>query len=458
MDDKIFTKIFSVSLKRAFPDWSFNLDEEDLEDTLQDFVYNVIGFSLSQNYNLSEVRAYFDNICRHLNFMENRSLVDAINNYRIKYLELLENHPYTHLFIKVIKRLYSNNYDGSIVTDSSDYNLAGGAQIKHYSDYSEHDSCVDYIIIAKQNIKDGFPLPNIKISSIDEFEEILKNYIECIKQSETFYNIFTLPGNFASISDDLKTMMILEGTIFNASNYELVNVANFFVKYINFITDESFKNMTSVEKMGDIVDDELYVKVRKSTVEYETPYYFSFVLKKHDFELPNVRLGIRKDGEKSTACIVATQSSQVTPRNPEISRYIKDIIPKTPEFRQFNPDHLVSTIIVFGVLKGMGINDIEVIDYMPLRCYKTIKNRNMNEEEANDYMTRVINKNLFTFFKLASIFEGIDIDQKPDGAGITTIYLGDKIDCKSEPLMYLYKMGYEYGKSHKLSDERIIDK
>ena len=141
-----------------------------------------------------------------------------------------------------------------------------------------------------------------------------------------------------------------------------------------------------------------------------------------------------------------------------MSKYIKDNIPRTSTYRLFNPDHLVSIILSFGVLNGMGIKDIEVNDYMPLRCYKTVRDRNMDEDEATRYMTRIINNNINTYFKLMSICEGITINEYPDGINQLSIHLEDVITSDNEFISSLYNMAYEYGQKHKVVDEQIVQK
>jgi hypothetical protein len=440
--DYFFTKIFISSLRNNFPNKKIRVDKriiDKLESALQDFIYNVMGFRFGNNYDLGEVRAYFDNICRHISFNDNESLIDAVKKYQEEYVTLIDNHPYTRLFINVLKRIYSKEYNGKLSASSFEYNITNAGRVLHFD---------DYIIVCRQSRYGEVTLPNIKISSYDRFEEILREYIDSIKESNTFYNTFNNPA-FDVYSEDEKIMMIFEGTIYNASSYEFTNMAGFFTKYAEFISDDSFKDMNHVEKIGEAIDDEVYTMVKKSSVEYETPYYFSFILKNHHLELPNTRIGIRYDGDKKVACIMATQSSQITPQNREVSEYIKDNIPRTSKYRQYNPDHLVSLILTFGVLNGMGIKDIEVVDYMPLRCYKTVKDRHMNEDEASYYMMRIVNKNIFTYYKLITICNGIDVREIPDGLRQLSIHLDDTITCESEFITSLYNMAYEYGLKHR---------
>lgn len=441
-----FSRIFITAFNDWFPKKRINYSKENLEElesTLNDFIVNVIGFRFSQKYNLSEVRAYFDNICRHLDFNRSLSLVDAIKKYGEDYLKLIDEHYYMKLFIDVIKAMYSSEYDGKMVIDKNNFNSMDAVKVLHFK---------DLIIISKKERQGELPMPSIKINNFDRFDEILKNYIEIIKGTDTYYNIFSNPS-FDSFTEEEKIKMIFEGTIFNACSYEFASIEKFFDKYCEFVLDDSFHDMHKVTKIGEEFDDEVYFAVKRSSISYETPYYFSFMLKDHRLELPNTRLAIRntEKGEKK-AYIMATQSSQITPNNPEVSEYIKRNLPRTAKFRTYNPDHLISIILTFGVLNGMGIKEVAVADYMPLRCYKTIKDKKMDEQSANDYITRVVDKNIYTYFRLNELCEGLEIESVPDGGQILNIHLGE-IKCANEFLDNLYQMAFEYGRNFAVNNE-----
>ena len=203
-------------------------------------------------------------------------------------------------------------------------------------------------------------------------------------------------------------------------------------------------------------DDQLYVMAKRSEVEYETPYYLAFMLKEKHIELPNIRLGVETKDNKKIAHIVATQSSQIiVDRNNlnDIRNRIKDNIPADPHFRFYNPSHLISLIITFGMLKGMGIEEVEVTDYLPFRKRKSVIEKQMSQEESDNFQRRLTDKNIITYMKLCTITKGIEIDNYPEMDMKMKLKIGENIVCANSWLQQLYDQGCEIGKKYKIDEQ-----
>ena len=450
--DFIYSKIFMCSYKEFYQDDKLqkicaNINQLiELEEVLKEFIYGVIGFRFSHKYDYGEIRAYFDNICQNTHFYDYHSLIKAINEYKNRYIHIMDSHPYVMLLTDAIKRIYSPEYDGKLgfnISSQYEYVVGHNATINHKGSMMQ---------IRKNHDSGEVRMPNVFISDIDKLEDSLEEYVEAIKSSNSFYNLFN-NKNFNFFTYNEKVKMLFEATILNASTLELSNLTEFFNKYRDFIIDETLPNMTKLQKMGDTLNDEMYFCVKRSDIEYETPYYFSFMLKNSYYELPNVRLGITSNGDKKIAHIIATQTSQFTPENEDISKMIKKGIPHTSKFRFSNPDYLVSILIAFGILKGMGIENVVVEDYMPLRSHKTIRDKSMGEEESNRYMERIYDKEIYTYLKLSELCNGIDIKSFPDDGNNMNIALNDNITCANEFLQNLYNMAYNFGKNYKVQDQ-----
>lgn len=132
---------------------------------------------------------------------------------------------------------------------------------------------------------------------LKKFNEVLKKYIESVFMSDSFYNLFS-NKYFENVSFDDKVKSIFECTIFNATNMELNNVEEFFIRYTSFMNDKTFENIRKPKYIGNLFDDELYVMSKRSEIEYETPFYLAFMLKNKRVELPNVRMGIETINDK----------------------------------------------------------------------------------------------------------------------------------------------------------------
>lgn len=446
MQNKILTKIFLDVYKNISMFYESNLkinieDNNLLETTLENYLVEILGFKIKYNYedNYREIRKLFENIIYN---SHSPNIIESINTYKEELKEKLENHKYTSLFIDVLRRIYSKSYDGRILTNI-DKNL-------NFSTIAISNRGNSFMIgrIAR---KDEQELPYVNINDMDNFEMILKKYIESVAQSDSFYNIFN-NSSFDSISFDDKVKTIIECTLFNATGADLNYTENFFRKYTDFINDKTFDFIRMPKYMGNLFNDDLFVMCKRSELQYETPYYLAFMLNNKRVELPNLRMGIETKENKKVAHIIATQSAQrvLNPENlQEVQAEIKNNLPTDSYFRFYNPTHLVSILMTFGLLNGLGIKEVEVKDFLPFRYNKTVLDRQMDTEEADKFQTRLTNKNLITYMRLISMVDGIDVISYPEMDMSLKLKIEDNVVCKNEFLQKIYDMGYQLGKENK---------
>ena len=229
--------------------------------------------------------------------------------------------------------------------------------------------------------------------------------------------------------------------------------------YTDFINNHELKAIRTPQDVGYIFDSKFFVMLKRATLQYETPYYLSFLLIDKRVELPNIRLGIENSLNGPVAHIIATQSSQadISLTNlAKIQEEIKENIPQDSSFRFFNPTHLISLLMAFGILNGMGIKDIDIKGFLPFRYKKTVADRQMDDEERDQYLTRLINKNLITYMRLVSLADGIDVVSYPEIDMGLKLKLQDKIEFKDEFLQNIYNMCFKLGE--KYSQESINKK
>lgn len=438
---------FMVENGQAFLPWKhhFNIEpSEKLESILTEVVNVVIGFSFDGRYDYSEVRVCFDNIIRNIPYSNCSNIYDIIADYKSRYLRLFDENYYVDLFINVVKKIYSPAYDGKL-------GCFCRPSVHNVKSNNAHVGILGNSITIGQPSRIGeIDLPLIHIHDAAIFNNVLKRFIDTLKTSNSPYNLFKVE-NFVNFynSDDL-TKLVFEAVILNATSYELANVSKYFIKYTDFLNDTIMPSLNELAYLGSAFDDELYFKTKRSDIEYETPWYFAFLLKKHRFELPNVRMSITDNefGEK-IANIIAVQSSQITRSNAQVSDIIKRRIPKTSSFRFYNPDHFISLIITFGILNGLGINEIDVQDFMPIRYRKTIIDARMDEKEQEDYIKRVFDKNIACYYKMILLTDDIEILNNAGSSANLHLKTREEIHFKDEFLDNLYLMGFNYGKSLK---------
>lgn len=417
-----------------------------LEQTLENYLVDILGYKIKYNYedNFREIRKYFENIIYNSKNKNYANLIDCINIYKEEFIEKLESHKYVSLFIETMEKMYSKSYKGKILFDKK--------EDLNYSSIAISNKG-DSFVIGRITRKGDNPLPSVYINNIDDFEISLKKYIEALFMSDSFYNLFA-NKNFDNISFEDKVKTIFECTIFNATGTDLNNIENFFRVYTDFITDKTFENIRRPSYIAELFDDELYVMSKRSEIEYETPYYLAFMLKNKRVELPNVRLGIETKNKEKVAHIIATQSAQTVLDRDKLNKIqaeIKNNLPTDPYFRFYNPTHLISLLMTFGMLNGMEIKNIDVKDFLPFRYNKTILDKQMSLEEADNYQTRLTNKNLITYMRLAELIDGINIASYPEMDMGLKIRLNDEIKCKNSFLQNIYDVAYEFGKNNKIN-------
>jgi len=445
--DLIFSKIFlesyrtslangagrCVNIEKAFKEESLI----EVENALKGYIYAVLGYRINHNYNWGEVRIHIDNVCNNIRRNTSESLVELIDEYKNYYLDLMGKYPHVALLIDVFKNIFDKNYDGKLGSSVEYHQKSDNAEAIIRHNRTEH-----IISIEKAIRQSSTPLPSVFMHNLDNIEKSLTRFVDAVKNSNTNYNMFYRPG-YSTYSEDEKIKILFEGVILNATSYDLIHLDEFFDRYTAFVSDEKMGELNKLACIGDAFEDKLYFKTKKSDFEYETPYCLAFMLANHRIELPNVRMGIADD----RAYILALQTSQETGNKDEIDTLIKANIPRTKKFNFYNPTHMVSLTLAVGLLNGMGIKKIDISDYMPLRYYKTIKDKKMDESEADRYLTRVTEKYLNTFFKFECLTKGVNINCPQGSKTNITIDLDDEIICHNEFFQHLYELAYNYGRS-----------
>lgn len=463
-----FVAIFKQSYLNRFKclgELKYYLNDQEklknLEDTLFYVVRTTFGYNIDNKYEMARVKYLFDDIVNNLAVGAPYSLTQQINKYASEVGATYDSHPYVNLLLKVLSRIYSPDYDGK----PGNYNNAEYAS--NARQYTHHYyTSISFGLITRRG--DG-ELPIIQIKNIDELEDAIQEYIDTVRVSDSFYNKLNDEAWKDSYNEEEIVMMLLEGTLLNISYDDANDLATFFKRYTDFIKHYGLGKLLKKEErmLGEGLnigldkaseDEEKYnlcAFIKRSDMEYETPYYLSINCfnNNHVIELPNVRFGIaREEDGHLRAYILATQSSQSNASNPYCnpdliavhSSEIKKRIPKTSKYRFYNPNHLVSILITYGMLKGLGVVDIQVVPKMPLRCYKTICDKGYNGEEEKKYLQRVTEKNVCTYEKAMAIVDGIQLVEEITDSTLR-VAIDNDLKSDSEYINNLIAMGYDFG-------------
>lgn len=424
-----------------------NEEDEELRNALEEYIRNVLGYHVYKMYNqyingeiqefpyFSHVRKSFENILINMDPKWHLPIKDHVLKYKEAFQDHINEYPLSAILIDSIRQCYSKHYYETVISQVQDTYL-----------------------ISKPDKKGENILPSARIEDIKNLEIILDEYVRTIQNSDTFFNkVFEHNSTYEEALSELFLW-----TMRNASLSDLRNLEEYFSRYTLYFKNDSLDFIKNYPmKIGEIFNDELYVFLKKSTVVYETPYYLSFMLKDTHMELPNVRLGVEDYDGKKIANILAVQTSQTVEPNQRsilVENTIKKQMPKSKNFREFNPSHLASLVLAFGLLKGLGIEYVNVPDYLPYRYQRYLIEGKYNLEEIDIYQHRLTDKYMNNFFRLLEFVEDEQRDEiireYPDMDNVLRLRLIDDIKFKNEFLQELYETTYKIGLEHR-TDQKL---
>lgn len=438
----VYEKVYGEEARMVIEN---NIDIEELEESLKNFLTKITVYKNNYIGNSKEIEIMFENIFANRDRYP-MGLIAMIEEYGSNYIAMLNSHPYTQKFLIAANNIYSEAFD--IKHDGKeDSAFKINVAIKNIGKRID-------IIRAVRIGEESFP--SIVISNIDTFEETLKEYIKAIKSGDSWYNIFVRDG-FYQRGEDENIKMIFEAALVNATNNDARDIEIFFKNYTSYVLNEELAPLRNLQKVGKLFDDDLYIMLKRSELWYETPFYISLMLCNKHIELPNVRLGI--DFEKKCANVIAVQSSQVQEDSAEfleIKETIKRVLPKDSYYRFINPSHVISLVITMGYLKSIGIDEILLKDYMPFRYKKVTYDKHLDEDEAEKLQTRLTTKNIATFLRIASNIDGVNVMSYPGNSSELKLRIEDEIHGKNKFIEDLFRLGYELCQKNKYENTRKL--
>lgn len=423
-------KVIVYSYNEKIPSNLVIEDISKLERLLQNYIYVSIGFRFNYDKYLEAIRLNFKNILLNASVNDFKNINKFIEVYTQKIVNLSSDYPLSSSLIEVIKKSYSP-YDSIICIR----NLGN-----KYS-FNNIDKKNEYL------------MPTAIINDINVIEKTIKSTLEEIIKSDSLFNrYFSLYNKEEAITHTLNSILR------NATPMDLFDLNAYFLKYKGFFEDNSLDEFKSKVKIGTLFGEELYLLCRRANADYETPYFLSFFLQneKGFIELPNVRLGINENNGKKTAHILAVQASQ---DNTYIDEYrqmelkIKHLIKNKSKIRFFNPMFIASLSLTFGLLKKLGIKEIEYANYLPLRWQRKEKEEGISEDFLINLQQQLTDKNINNFLKMCEYFKNTRIKllgDEPEQNMLLDISSDDLYECDNEFLRDLFYIGY-----NSLIDENI---
>ena len=422
---KIFLDVYNSSTYKPHHNYCPTLKIEDnirFENVLEDYLKNILGYGIISNYTAyyREIKTSFENIFLNAKVSDLANIEDYIIKYGESFWPKINEYEKSSIFINTMFKVLNEDLYGVTIKNVG-----------------------DSYTIQRTSRKEEDALPEIYIRDIKHFEEVLNEFQKSLLTKENFFNRPFL--NYPTETEALE--YIYEWTIRNAGFIDLMDVEKYYEKYTSFVNDTTFDSFRKPLKVADLLGNELYIVLKRANVNYETPYYLTYYLNADGVanELPNIRLGIEDRIDKKVAHIIATQTAQgmmMGNKIDELNNLFKKLLSKSKYFREFNPSHVISLIITFGMLKASNIEDVYVVDYLPLRFRRLVLDNHKNYEEIERLQYRLTNKNLKNYFRLLEFFDGIEIVNYPDMDGNLHLRIGDDVTSSNAFLQDLYNIGY----------------
>lgn len=429
----LFKKILQLDIEKD--------NDEMLEEKLKQVVLNILGNKVHSNYLLfskkaipsfdyyNEVSKLFENII--INYKKQGDILKYIDDYNNDYFKELDKYKYASILLKNVYKLYSDKKQNVIIL--------------------KFDDCYRVDPLRDTNTKNPNLMPSIYIDNISNLDKILEEYVNTIKySSKSYYNkIFVSPDD---LSDETLSN-IFYFTLLNITTNETRCLEDYFKKYIDFLNDTTFDEYIKNPKyIGNLIDDEVYLNVARKDMAYETPFWLSYIFKNHKYFLPLVGAGVYENkNNQKVAEVIAIQDNQSVPldidMHNDMIKKIKMLSPKSHNFREHNPTHLLSIIFATGFFNGAGINQINVNPYMPFRYQRLIIENSKTEEDIDNFEKRISTKNLYTWMRMLDFTEDITVENYPDNGTFLTLRVNDNVTFNNEFFQKTYNLGYESGKN-----------
>lgn len=443
MDRNTFSNIF-LDLYYSTNTIKLKIKKIDLlEKALEDYLVSILGYKIRHNRaaHIREIKCYFQNIINNINFTKKTKIIDSIQEYQKYYKSLFEVNPLTNQFINSINLLYDINYNSNDLINKLTNTIEEDINIT--IEHKKTDDNIDKIVI--KSYQENLLLPQkICINNVETFELILNEYINSIKNSDSNYNIFS-KKYYDILNNQDKLRMLFQYTMYNVSNEDCKDIESYFKKYIQFLKNDLLEKLKKPTYICNLLDNKIYCMLKKSEIEYETPYYLSFVLGNKELELPNVKMGIENLKGKTVAHIFSIQQSPLYQSNKEISlleNQVKVLFHQDSYFKHYKAIHLISLILTLGILKGMDINEIQVKEFLPFRYKRIFTNQETNLQEIINLQKRYSNETMIKYMQVTNILDGISVimDEK------VNIKISDNITSDNKNILEIYEASLELGK------------
>ncbi|MBQ8219477.1 MAG: hypothetical protein IJZ79_06970 [Bacilli bacterium] len=297
-------------------------------------------------------------------------------------------------------------------------------------------------------------VPTLIINDKEEFDKALIEYMDI---ATSFYE-----------DRHYHRDLILAMLFADATYEDFNNPVDYINRKKNFMLDEKMKKFESGFSLGysEFFDGELFVKVDRDTIFYETPYVLNIMIRNENdfYSFPSINFGISGD----TGYIYTIQNRKVIENKSSFQKKVNRLFykigegfdPKVDNFDTYDEGNLkdvsgsflVAADIIFSLFERVGIRKIILPTLRIIRwnnkeeAYKRMLDKDYNPDKSRKYEDEhyMIQKNITekfirTFMRLAYHFEGLDVVSYPFEGDSNMIIVNNGItSCNNSLLSHVY--------------------
>ena len=268
---------------------------------------------------------------------------------------------------------------------------------------------------------------NLLINDFEKFNEYLIIYVnKMLKHLEAYDQFKKIDYVYYNGDIDLQIKFVLATLFNNATNYDFANPIEYLIKRTNFLDDE-LKDKLNIwaESKDKFFDNNIKYKVSVTNPVLETFYKFKQVIYEDNEEylLPDIYYGI--SNEVCYIYAINLKSKNITSQyTKKINRLLYKLdslvdLNSTSYFKDTTKSHVLALLHFLKVLKNHNIENVSIVDYMPIRHHAKEKaiSKKQDDELLKDQERidkNMIEKPIYEALFLTSSFDNIKVVSYPD--------------------------------------------
>lgn len=289
-------------------------------------------------------------------------------------------------------------------------------------------------------------IPTLKVDDKEEFFNVLSRLVK------EYILSFRLDNAIHSFGEDSVIKHVILTIFGNARYVDYEHPIPYLKRYFNFFYDWK-KLDNQIEDISLLGDSRIETQTKKEQFGYETPYYFESAVVAGDnkYYLPNISYGI----SRNKCYIYAIQNKHQNEDN-SVNKKIKrmlnrvnaNVVNDTPYDNKESilgvpPSFVLALTLFLKSLNNQGINDVEVITFLPDRYFEKKATEEYHDFDADLIQSNLTQRMVLLFYRIQAQLNDLEIsypiyDEMNSSSEVgenLVVKLSDNLECTNNPLL-----------------------